>query len=86
MKVNDENKRIRIQDPDPLVRGMDPQPVRADPYPDPHQNVMDPQHCLKGKKTPLMIDLKTDSNSWTLEREENSFDDRLERRQQQLDP
>jgi hypothetical protein len=24
MKVNDEKSRIRIQDPDPLVRGMDP--------------------------------------------------------------
>ncbi len=24
MKVNDENSRIRIQDPDPLVRSMDP--------------------------------------------------------------
>jgi hypothetical protein len=24
LKVNDENRRIRIQDPDPLVRGMDP--------------------------------------------------------------
>ncbi len=24
MKVNDENSRIRILDPDPLVRGMDP--------------------------------------------------------------
>ncbi len=24
LKVNDENSRIRIQDPDPLVRGMDP--------------------------------------------------------------
>ena len=33
LKVNDENSRIRIQDPD------------ADP--DPPQNVMDPQHCLK---------------------------------------
>ncbi len=31
MKVNDENSRIRIQDPDP----------------DPHQNVMDPEHCLQ---------------------------------------
>ncbi len=41
LKVNDESSRIRIQDSDPnpnpdqLVRGMDP---------DPHQNVMDPQH------------------------------------------
>jgi hypothetical protein len=33
----------RIQDPDPLVRGMDP--ADPDPDPDPHQNVMDPQHC-----------------------------------------
>jgi hypothetical protein len=24
LEVNDENSRIRIQDPDPLVRGMDP--------------------------------------------------------------
>jgi hypothetical protein len=24
LKVNDEKGRIRIQDPDPLVRGMDP--------------------------------------------------------------
>jgi hypothetical protein len=24
LKVNDENSRIRIQDPDPLVRGLDP--------------------------------------------------------------
>jgi hypothetical protein len=24
LKVNEENSRIRIQDPDPLVRGMDP--------------------------------------------------------------
>jgi hypothetical protein len=24
LKVNDENSRMRIQDPDPLVRGMDP--------------------------------------------------------------
>jgi hypothetical protein len=24
LKVSDENNRIRIQDPDPLVRGMDP--------------------------------------------------------------
>ncbi len=32
LKVNDENSRIRIQDPGP--------------DPDPHQNVMDPQHCL----------------------------------------
>ncbi len=47
MKVNDENSRIRTQDPDsnpdPLVRGMDP----ADPDPDPPQNGMDPQHCSK---------------------------------------
>jgi hypothetical protein len=31
LKVNDENSRNRIQDPDP----------------DPPQNVMDPQHCFK---------------------------------------
>ncbi len=24
LKVSDKNSRIRIQDPDPLVRGMDP--------------------------------------------------------------
>ncbi len=39
LKVNDENSSIRIQDPDPnpdpLVRGVDP---------DPHQSVMDPEH------------------------------------------
>ncbi len=59
LKVNDENCRIQIQDPDPdldlnpgpnpgpdpLVRGMDPWIQIADP--DPPQNVMDPQHCLK---------------------------------------
>ena len=42
LKVNDENRRIRIQDPDPnpdpLVRGMDPR-IRIHP-----KNVMDPQH------------------------------------------
>jgi hypothetical protein len=38
LKVKDENSRIRIQDPDPLVRGMDPR-IRI------HQNVMDPQPC-----------------------------------------
>ncbi len=38
MNVSDENSRIRDPDPDPLVRGMDPRD------PDPHQNVMDPQH------------------------------------------
>ncbi len=41
LKVNDENSRIQDLDPDldpdPLVRGMDP---------DPPQNVMNPQHCL----------------------------------------
>ncbi len=44
MKVNDENSRIRIQDPDPdpLVRGM----VCMDPDPDLPQNGMDPQHCF----------------------------------------
>jgi hypothetical protein len=30
LKVNDENSRIRIQDPDPLVRGMDPR-IRIHP-------------------------------------------------------
>ncbi len=40
LKVNDENSKIWIQDPDP-----NPDPRRhgsADP--DPHQNVMDPEH------------------------------------------
>jgi hypothetical protein len=39
LKVNDENSKIRIQDPDPdpLGRGMDPRIH-------PHQNVMDPEH------------------------------------------
>jgi hypothetical protein len=32
LEVNDENSRIQIQDPDPLVRS-----------PDPYKNVMDPQ-------------------------------------------
>jgi hypothetical protein len=32
-----------------------------------------------------MIDLKTDSSSWTTEREENFLDDKPESRQQQLD-
>jgi hypothetical protein len=42
--------RIRIHvffglpDPDPLIRGMDPDP---DPFII-MQNVMDPEHCLKG--------------------------------------
>ncbi len=36
LKVNDENWRIRIQDPDPW-----------DPDPDPPQNDMDPQHCYQ---------------------------------------
>jgi hypothetical protein len=41
LNVNDENRRIRIQDPDPdpLVRSMDP----------PHQNVLNPQHWMKVK-------------------------------------
>ncbi len=30
LKVNDENSRIRIQDPDPLLRGMDPR-IRIHP-------------------------------------------------------
>jgi hypothetical protein len=30
LKVNDENSRIRIQDPDPLVRSMDPR-IRIHP-------------------------------------------------------
>jgi hypothetical protein len=40
LKVNDENRMIRIR-PDPNKRHGS-----ADPDPDPHQNVMDPQHCL----------------------------------------
>ncbi len=44
LKVNDENSRIRIQDPDPLVRGMDPRD------PDPHPNVMDPEHSKRHNK------------------------------------
>ncbi len=35
LKVNDENSRIRIPDPDPLVRSMDQT-----------QNVIDPEHWL----------------------------------------
>jgi hypothetical protein len=35
---------MQYPDPHPLVIGMDP---RMDPDPDPHQNVMDPQHCKK---------------------------------------
>ncbi len=49
---------LGLPDPDPLVRGMDPDPAldpdplvrgmeSADPDPDPHQNVMDPEHCRK---------------------------------------
>jgi len=38
LKINDENGRIRIPDPDPLVRGMDPR-IRIHP-----QNIMDPEH------------------------------------------
>jgi hypothetical protein len=34
---------ISKQNPDPLVRGMD----GVDPDPDPHQNVMDPEHWFK---------------------------------------
>jgi hypothetical protein len=30
LKINDDNSRIRIQDPDPLVRGMDPR-IRIHP-------------------------------------------------------
>ncbi len=41
LKVNDENSRIRIQDPDPLVRGMDP----------PH-NCMDPEHWFSPMREP----------------------------------
>jgi hypothetical protein len=51
LKVNDENRRIRIQDPDlnpdpdPLVRGMDPRIQDPDPNPDPDPLVrgMDPR-------------------------------------------
>ncbi len=38
LKVNDENSRVRIRSQ--MHRSEDP-----DPYP--HQNVMDPQHCLE---------------------------------------
>ncbi len=45
MKVNDENSRIRIQEPDP---NPDPDSLvrhgSTDLDPDPHQNVMDPEH------------------------------------------
>jgi hypothetical protein len=44
LKVNDENSRIRIQDPDPVVRHGS-----ADPDPDPPQNIMDAQHCPQPK-------------------------------------
>ncbi len=33
-----------LPDPDPLVRGMDPESEGTDP--DPYQNVTDPQHWL----------------------------------------
>jgi hypothetical protein len=37
-----------VADPDPLVRGMDPDPsIIKQTDSDPHQNVMDPQHCNK---------------------------------------
>jgi hypothetical protein len=34
LKVNDKNIRVRILDPDPLVRGMDPRIRIPDQYPD----------------------------------------------------
>jgi hypothetical protein len=42
LKVNDENSRIRIQDPDPNPDPLVKRHRYADP--DPPQNVMDPQH------------------------------------------
>jgi hypothetical protein len=44
LKFNDENSRIRIQDPDTLVRGMDPGTWILRIHP---QNVMDLQHWLQ---------------------------------------
>jgi hypothetical protein len=51
LKVNDENSRIRIQDPD-LGSGSGSESISQkhgseDPDPDPPQNVMDPEHWLK---------------------------------------
>jgi hypothetical protein len=43
LKVNDEKKQDPDPNPDPLISGMDP---------DPHQNVMDPQHCEKESASP----------------------------------
>jgi hypothetical protein len=45
LKVSDENSRIRIQDPDPLVKGMDPR-IRIRIH---TKNFMDPEHCLQWK-------------------------------------
>ncbi len=55
MNVNEDKKAgsgsESGSDPDPLVTGMDPDPdplvtgMDPDPDPDPHQNVMDLQHC-----------------------------------------
>jgi hypothetical protein len=39
-----EGSGIRIRDPDPGSGSISPRHGSADP--DPHQNVMDPQHCL----------------------------------------
>ena len=51
LKVNDENSRIRIQVPDPGSgsgsESISQKHGSEDPDADPHQNVMDPQHCLK---------------------------------------
>jgi hypothetical protein len=59
---------LGLLNPDPLVRGMDPD---ADSYPDPHQHVMDPQHCKffhlkntnnKRKKKNICLALISDVN------------------------
>jgi hypothetical protein len=45
VKVSDETRRIRIQDPDTGSGSISQRQGFADPDPDPPQNVMDPQHC-----------------------------------------
>jgi hypothetical protein len=47
LKVNDEDSRIRIQDPDPGSGSGSISQRHGSAEPDPPQNVMDPQHCLK---------------------------------------
>jgi hypothetical protein len=46
LKVSDENRRIRIRGSGSISQRHGS--VNTDP--DPHQNVMDPQHCLIVKK------------------------------------